>query len=319
MKAKIKKLNIGALGIIIIATVLAGTNSVALKYASGTMDPLVFAALRALAIGTILLLFVTHYRSVFSRKNLIRLVPSVILLLSFISFNAVGVSQSGALKASVYALTIPVFVYIFSITLLHEPLIKRIFFGGVVTLIGSMLMIGLPVVFGQSLVLSDIYLLAGYAALAGAIIHGKYMFKWLTPNELLGARFMFAGLLLAGYLLIARGPAIFTDGEGGAWLALIFSVVVGGAIVNTLFYRGIRKIRAEQAAPLIYIDPMSTALLATLLLGETLDLIALIGVVVIIVGVIIAFPHHHHLMHHYFHPKNHRARRVLERLIHPLR
>lgn len=177
-------------------------------------------------------------------------------------------------------------------------------------------MIGLPVVLGQALLASDVYLLIGYAALAGAIIHAKYMFKWLTPNELLGSRFLLAGMLLVGYVLVASGPATFVDGAGGAWLALIFSIVIGGIVVNTLFYRGISKIRAEQAAPLMYIDPMSAAVLATLLLGETLDITALVGVAVIIIGVFISFPHHHRLMHHYFHPSPHRLKNFWRRLTH---
>ena len=319
MKLLKQKLNIGALGMIVIAMLFAGSNGVALKYASNTMDPLVFAGLRSFAIGVILLLFATNYRLIFSQKILLRLIPSVLLLVTFISFNAIGISQSGALKASVFALTIPVFVYIFSITLLHEPVIKRLLFGGIVTLFGSLLLVGLPVIYGQPLLVSDVYLLIGYAALAGAIIHAKHMFKWLTPNELLGARFLFGGIILVSYLLVFMEPGVFVGGEGGAWLALLYAILVGGVVVNTFLYRGLNKVKAEQTAPLLYIDPMSAAIMATLLLGETLDVAAMIGVAVIIFGVIAAFPHHHHLMHNYLHPRPHRLKRVLHKLMHPLR
>lgn len=311
---KIKKLNIDALGLLVIAMVLAGSNAVALKFATDTMEPFVFAGLRALATGIILLFFATNYRLIFSKKILLRLLPGVILILLFISLHAIGVSQSGALKASIYSLTIPVFVYIFSIALLHEPIIRRIFIGGLITLLGSLTMIGIPVIIGQDVIFSDILLLVCYASLAGAIIHGKYMFKWLTPNELLGARFFFSGAILTGYVFITMDTTVFTTGDPGAWAALAYAIIVVGIGANTFLYRGLSRARAEQAAPLMYIDPMTGALLATLLLGETLEMTALIGASIVIVGVIAAFPHHNHLLHHYLHPSPHRLKKFWRRL-----
>ena len=319
MKLLKQKLNVGALGMVTIAMVLTGTNAIALKYASSSMDPLVFASLRALAVGVILISFVSNYRLIFSRKILLRLIPGVLLLLLFFSLHALGVSQSGALKASVFSLTIPVFVYIFSIVLLHEPLIKRIFLGGIITLVGSMTMVGLPVIFGQAVVLSDLFLLFAYSCLAGAVIHGKYMFKWLATNELLSMRFLLAGVLMTGFVLAYNGPTIFTVGDGGAWLALLYGIIIVGVGANTLLYRGLSRLKAEQTAPLMYLDPMTGALMATLLLGESLETSALVGVAIIVIGVIAAFPHHHHLMHNYLHPHPHRIKRVLHKIMHPLR
>lgn len=312
-----QKLNLGAFGMVITGMVIAGTNVVALKFATNSMEPLVYAGVRALAVGIILFLFVGNYKRILSLKMLTRLMPSVLLLVAFLSMHAIGVSQSGALKASILSLTIPVLVYFFAVTLLHEPLIKRIFFGGLLTLLGSIMLIGIPVVFGKPLVASDILILLAYACLAGAVVHGKYMFKWLTPNELLSARFTIGGILLVGYVLFFMEPSAFLVGSGEAWLVLLYAIIISGIISNTLYYRGLAKLKAEQTAPLYYLDPMTGTLLATLLLSEKLDITAGIGVAVIVLGVAIAYPHHHHIMHNYLHPQPHRLKRLLRKLLHP--
>lgn len=319
MLFKKQKNRFSSYSLVIIAMVIFGTNAVALKFATNTMEPLVFAGLRALLVGTILMFFVSNYKVIFSKRVLLRLLPSVLLLMMFLSLHAIGVSQSGALKASILSLTIPVFVYIFAITLLHEPLIKRIFFGGVVTLLGSLLLIGIPVILGKPLVFSDVLLLLAYACVAGVIIHSKYLFKWLTTNELLSIRFLLVGILLVAFVLVFMKPSAFMTGDAGAWMALLYSIVIVGIAGNTFLYRGLSRLKAEQTAPLFYIDPMTGTLFAALLLGETLELTTLLGVIVIIIGVAIAFPHHHHLMHNYLHPKSHRLKRTLQKLLQPIK
>ena len=314
-----KTKNMNAFVLVILAMVLYGTNAVALKYASQSMDPIAYAALRSLFIGAILLVFVKTVSKIISVKIILKLLPGVMMIAAFFALNALGVSESGALKASILSLTIPVYVYIYAVTLLHEPVIKRILFGGILTLIGSILLVGLPILFGYSLLLSDLLLLASYAFIAGAIVHGKYTFKWLTTNEMLSMRFFLSGIVLSSYVLIFMGPETFTIGDGGAWLVLLYAITISGIIGNTLYYRGLSKLKAEQTAPLLYLDPMTGTLLATLLLGEQLELIAAFGVVIIITGVFISYPHHHHVLFNYLHPSKDHIRRILHRVIHPLR
>lgn len=314
MKHK-KKIQFTALGLVIISLILSGTNAVALKFATNSIEPLVYAGIRALSVSAILLVFVGNYRKIFSRKIILRVLPGAFLLFMFLSLSATAIGQSGALKASVLSLTFPVFVYLYALVLLHEPLIKKIFIGGLITLSGSLLLIGAPALLGQPLLISDVMLLLGYASYAGVIIHAKYMFKWLTPNELLSIRFFISGLLLVAFALITSGPASFIVGDGSAWLTLIYSILFVGIISNTLYYRGLSRVKAEQTAPLLYLDPMTSALLAAVVLGESLDATAIIGATVILIGVVLSYPHHHHLLHHYMHPKTPLLKRLLNKLL----
>lgn len=294
-----KKRDFSALTIVVIATIIFGTNAVALKIAVETMDPLLFSALRFFAVGVILLLFIKSF--VFLKKPhiLIQLFLASCMITIFVAFHALGVSQSGALKASVFSLIAPVFVYIFSVSMLHEPLIKRVMVGGIISLLGSILLVGLPAILGQNLARGDIFLLVAYVALAASVVHAKYLYKWLEPTEILGIRFTLSGLALLVFVLIVHDFSTLPVGDPLSWSLLLYGIVVTGVVGNSLYYKALNRIRAEDAAPIFYLEPMVGALGAALLLGERLDSGAIIGMSIIVVGVLFAYPHHNKLMHHY--------------------
>ncbi len=294
-----KKRDFSALTIVVFATMLFGTNAVALKVAVETMDPLLFASLRFLAVGVVLLLFIKNFAFLKNGHVLIQLFIASCMILVFVASHALGVAQSGALKASIFSLVTPVFVYIFSVSMLHEPLIKRVMFGGIVSLMGSLLLVGLPAILGQSLARGDLFLLIAYIALAASVVDAKYLYKWLKPTEILGIRFTLSGLALLVFVLIVHDFSTLPVGDPLAWSLLLYGIVVTGVIGNSLYYKALNKIRAEDAAPIFYLDPMVGAVGAALLLGERLDPGAIVGMGIIVAGVLLAYPHHNRLMHHY--------------------
>ena len=295
----LKKKNTSALAMAIFATTIFGTNAVALKIAVETMDPLLFASLRFLAVGIILLLFVKSFSYIRDKRVLRQMLINSLAITVFVSFHALGVDQSGALKAAIFSLTTPVLIYIFSVSILHEPLIKRVMLGGITSLVGSLLLIGLPAIMGQQLAQGDVFLLIAYAALAASIVHAKHLYRWVSPTQVLSTRFTLAGFALLAFVLISSDLSTIATGDFVAWSMLLYGIVITGVIGNSLYYRALKKIRAEDAAPVFYLDPMVGALGAALLLGERLEPGALIGMGIIILGVSLAHPHHNRLMHYY--------------------
>jgi drug/metabolite transporter (DMT)-like permease len=87
-------------------------------------------------------------------------------------------------------------------------------------------------------------------------------------------------LLVGGDLSPAAVP-------GSAWLALIgFGTFSGIAVVA--FLAGTRRIGAARAALVSTFEPVYTIVLATLLLGETLDPIQVVGGALVVCGVLLA-------------------------------
>jgi drug/metabolite transporter (DMT)-like permease len=292
-----RSMHYGAFALAMFASVLLGTNAVATKIAVETMDPLFFTALRHVFIGVLLLLFVKDFSFLKSKRIMFHVLLSSSLGLILISFFVLGVEQSTAIKASVLSLIVPVLVYFFSITLLHEPVIKRVIIGGVIAILGSLMIVGLPALMDQSFSVGDVYLMTAYIALALLTIHTKYTYKWLTPNQILSSRITIAGTILLVYVLLINGFNVAETGDTRAWISMLYSVVISGVIGATVYYRALSRMRAENVAPIFYIDPLVGVFAASVMLGERLDMYAIIGSVIILIGVMTSHAFYGRLMH----------------------
>ncbi|HVM31397.1 MAG TPA: DMT family transporter [Candidatus Limnocylindrales bacterium] len=88
---------------------------------------------------------------------------------------------------------------------------------------------------------------------------------------------------------IATGRPVWPDQiPAEAWPPLLGVGIVATAVAVQAFYAGARRIGAAQAALASTVEPVYTILLATLLFGETLGPVQIIGGVLVIVGVLIA-------------------------------
>ena len=308
-----KHIQLSAFTAAIIANVLMGTNAVSTKIAIDfDMDPLFYVGLRAILIGLALILLIKNFDFLRKPKAIGHLFISSVLITLFISLAALGLELSSALKASLLSLTTPVSVYILSVLVLREPIIRRALYGGFVALIGASLVVGLPLITGEAFVFGDLLLFVAYFFLAASIIHAKYIFKWVEPVAVVSIRFLIAGIVIFLGVLAWSGVEVALEPQPQAWLALLYGTVIVGIIGVTLYYTSLRKIKGEEAAPLYYLDPMTGVVMAALLLGDRLDTAAVAGAAIVIAGVMIAHPHHGHLLHayhiHHPHPLRHIGR-----------
>lgn len=92
--------------------------------------------------------------------------------------------------------------------------------------------------------------------------------------------YVLAGVLTDQPLSISRVPL-------AAWPGLIGVGVVSTAIAVQTFYAGLRRVGAARAALLSTVEPIYTITLATLLLGERLTAIQLLGGLLVIAAVVL--------------------------------
>jgi DME family drug/metabolite transporter len=95
---------------------------------------------------------------------------------------------------------------------------------------------------------------------------------------------LIGGLLLVPFAatvgLVVAYPPI-------GWAALVFLALVPTALSYWLYVRGMRSVRAGTAATISLLEPLGSATLAVLLLGETLAPPALLGAVLLIAGIVL--------------------------------
>ncbi len=90
------------------------------------------------------------------------------------------------------------------------------------------------------------------------------------------------------WALAVHNPVLPGQIPSDAWIPLIGVGIVSTAIALQAFYAGTRRIGAAQASLVSTVEPIYTIILASLLFGELLTPIQLVGGALIIVGVLIA-------------------------------
>ena len=156
--------------------------------------------------------------------------------------------------------------------------------------------IGLTVGFvGVSLVLSDRLTLAGIApvalavnflALAGITAGTLYQKKHVSQIDLRTASVIqFAASFIVLLPFAIATESLVVDHTLEFWIALAWSIVALSLVAITLLLVMIRRGRATDVTSLMYLTPPTTAVMAWLMFGEELGIVAWTGVLVTMAGV----------------------------------
>lgn len=148
---------------------------------------------------------------------------------------------------------------------------------------------------GIALVLSDRLTLAGVAlpalavnflALAGITAGTLYQKKHVADVDLrTGSLIQFAASFVVLLPFAIATESMVVDFTLEFWLALAWSIVALSLVAITLLLVMIRRGRATDVTSLMYLTPPATAVLAWLMFGETLGVLAWGGVLVTMAGV----------------------------------
>ncbi len=298
--SKTKKYKYSPFLVALVSMAIIGVNAVFSKIGFETIDPILFMALRYMGIGFVLLIVIRNSIRKVTKEAYKELAIACFILLTMITIWSYGLDQSTALKAALLSLTTPVFMYLFSVTFLKEKVIKTALVGCLIALSGSLIMVGLPAVVEERVEVGDILLLIGYILYALTITHSKKLYTWYRPIEVVGYRLAIVGVVLFLFCLFNGSIPELANASAAGWLTLALSIVVTGIIGLSMHYWALSKMKGEQFAPLLYVEPMTGAIAAAVILGEALDPLAVVGAAIILIGVSISHPHHSKTFH-YFH------------------
>ena len=110
-----------------------------------------------------------------------------------------------------------------------------------------------------------------------------------TRPAVASALMISATFVVVALLAVATGePTVPWRVPGGAWYGLAGIAVFSTALAISAFYAGTARIGAAQAALVSTVEPVWTITLATILFGERLSPVQLVGGFLVLVGVIVA-------------------------------
>ena len=263
------------------------------------LDPIVFAAIRALIVGAVFLAmsYAFHRDDLNLGRNKtkgFKSLPWAYLLaigliggcFAFMLFFS-GLQLTDVGRAAFIHKTLPIWVTMFAYFLLREYVHRKQVFAMLIMLLGVFFIIItppnfnmflLPITLGDMLVLIATILWALEAIIARHAMLKNYHHFFISFG-----RMFFGGIFLFGaVVLLGRAPALFAIQPYQFVNILISTAVLFGYVF--FWYTSIHYIRVSKAATLLLLAPVISLLAGVFLLGESAPIIQLLGSALILIG-----------------------------------
>lgn len=203
----------------------------------------------------------------------------------------VGLKLSQAIYAAVLAASVPVMTLAAASIFLKEKLTVRLILATIVAIIGLVVTIGKP---DRDLSLpafiGNLLLIGASAFWVMHEIIAKKLLKKYPPHTVsaytmgLGAISLLPLALWELYKSPLWVTSLTSQGIGG----ILFGIIFASLIAHLAWQKGLSLLPAGEASFFFYIDPISGAVLAMILLGEKLTLPIIIGGILITSAVFLA-------------------------------
>jgi len=272
---------------ILVLSFFAGSMSTLNKYALEEVPTASFVAIRLLIVATLTLLVMKYYKQKASIKNFKKFVPVAIFwCLNFLLF-AIGVQSTTSITAQFIHISIPMLTALMAMLLLRERLswtqwsgvyIAALGVSGVIFANNSLSFSGHEFI-GNIIVFSSALCFSIYAVLSK-----MKKFHDIKPAEMILIASILGSIIYLPFAVNEIGTGWIGNVSILSWLAVI---LVG--IISTVFYIGMQSIIKSHgpsvATTNLYLIPIFTIFWASLILGEKLELIVMLGGLVSLAGV----------------------------------
>jgi drug/metabolite transporter (DMT)-like permease len=272
-----------------LAMVFVGSSFVVAKVLTDTLPIFLANSIRFLfALVAIAPFLIRHWRDVraIGRADVMRLaflsVTGVFLfnVLLFLGLQHIGAGTSGVITSFA-----PIVLSVLAFVLLKEPMTTAKIIAIITATVG-ILVINLGAAGARSLSWLGFALIFGVVLCEAAFtITAKFVSQQVSP-QLMSAVVLACSTAL--FLPFGLWQAVTTPHlalTAKDWLLLAYLGVIVNAVTYFLWYSGLKKATASQAAVFSAIMPISALLLAYVFLGEPLKLVDVVGLALVLGGV----------------------------------
>lgn len=296
---------------LILAHIIWGGNFVVAKVALQEFPPMSLAFLRfSFACLFLAPFFLSQSKKVrIDLKDLPSLIAVGVFIITLnIAFFFEGIKRTTAIDASVLTLIIPILSVLLGWIYFKEKIFLVNLLGILLSLIGALVIIGLPQFFTGSfstqVVLGNVLIiLASISWVIGAVFSKKMLKKY--PSLIVTAIAFMVGAVatfVPASLEYFKNPSWPSQITSLGFFGLGYMILLSSISAYFLFEWGLSKTSIVAADLFQYIEPFIATLLAVLILSEIITTPFLIGTALIIVGVYLGtlskeLHHRHHKTH----------------------
>lgn len=166
----------------------------------------------------------------------------------------------------------PVFVAVLAPSVLDERLEKKIVIAIVLSIIGVFLISCQGLGSGELSILGIIFGLLAATSYGGFVIYSKQTLAKLSYYTVAMYSYLVSALILSPSLLLIRSPLSLNS------LILLFLMgVLNTGVAVTLYLKGLRSLKAQEAATITYLEPLSAIIFGYFMLGQEISIGIILG------------------------------------------
>ncbi len=272
------------------ASLSAGASIVATRFVIGESDPGTLAFYRYIigAACLVPVLYMLWPRHGLPLRDVARIAALGALLFGFFpwAFNA-SLGYIPAARGAIGLATIPIQTLLIAALFGRETLTLRKLTSAGLAFAGVAIAFG-PSAFGDDpqYLIGDVLMLLGALSAAIYSVFGRPTLARHDPFFVTALSMIF-GVLALLPLAAVHGALVVPQFSAEGWLALLFLGTVAGALQFSLFAWALRWLLPSRTAIYLALNPMSAMLLAVVILGESLSLGLIAGLLLVVSGIVV--------------------------------
>ena len=207
----------------------------------------------------------------------------------------IAISHTSPGEGVIIRATSPIFTNIFAVLAKQEKFNPWVLVGAAVAFSGVVLIIAQGAkATGESHLLGNSLMLAASATWAIGAVYMRTLMNEFEPGHLLTLSMPGALPALIPFAFLAQIHTDWTRVSGNAWIMLLHTAIMSGAVGFVGFYVGVRKIGAAGAMLYQYFVPPMTIFMAWSVMHEAVTTVQIVGVAVVLAGVAFAMTAREH-------------------------
>lgn len=166
----------------------------------------------------------------------------------------------------------PVFVAVLAPSVLHERLEKKIAIAIVLSILGVFLISYQGLGSGELNILGIIFGLLAAMSYGGFVIYSKQTLVKLSYYTVAMYSYLVSALILSPSLLLIKSPL-----SPNSLILLFLMGVLNTGVAVTLYLKGLRSLKAQEAATITYLEPLSAIIFGYFMLGQEISIGIILG------------------------------------------
>lgn len=268
--------------------------------------PLFSLAFIRMFLASFILFFFVHKKLQIKKGDFLKFVGLALTGVTFnVGFFFIALTLTKAINVGFLSPSVPILTMVAAHIYLKEKFDPRIIMAGLISLIGVVIVIGRPTgPEGPLEMLGNVLLLGSTLAwVVHEIIAKKLLKTYSSGTVTFWAMFIGAFSFLPFYIYeLIKNPSWFNNVTTSGLMGLAYGIFFSSLIAYWSWQKGLKGLPAGQASFFFYLDPITGAIFAYLLLGEKITAPLIIGGAFIALGVILAEyrrkSHPLHIKHH---------------------